>query len=293
MKDPIFMMEESNPSSGYDAQLIARHFDGLGMREWERLTQTPAHEVTLYIHSHYLEKYISKGKRVLEIGAGAGRFTQILARLGAQITVADISSVQLELNNRFASEFGFDQAVLDRRHVDICDLSQFESNSFDDVVAYGGPLSYVLDKRNMALDECLRVLRPDGLLILSVMSLWGSAHGNLLRVLETPVTANEKITTTGDISPKTFPERNSNFMHLFRAHELKEWLSEKKLQILDLSASSCLALTWGEELKEIRKDAARWNELLRMEMDACTDEGCLGMGTHLIAVVKKSKRKSR
>ena len=287
------MKGEASSSSVYDALAITQHFDEFGIREWERLTQTPAHEVALYIHSHYLAKHISQGKRVLEIGAGAGRFTQILARLGANVTVADISSVQLALNKRFASEFGFDQAVIDRQQMDICDLSQFESSLFDYVVAYGGPLSYVLDKRDVALGECLRVLRPDGVLILSVMSLWGSAHGNLISVLETPVTANEKITTTGDISPKTFPERKSNFMHLFRANELKEWLSAKKLQILDLSASGCLSLTWGEDLKEIRNDAVRWNELLRMELDACTDPGCLGMGTHLIAVVKKPKRKSR
>ena len=287
------MMQEASSSSAYDAQVITQHFDEFGIREWERLTQTPAHEVALYIHSHYLGKYIAKGNRVLEIGAGAGRFTQILARLGAEITVADISSVQLALNKRFAAEFGFEQAVLDWRQVDICDLSQFESGSFDYVVAYGGPLSYVLDKRDVALGECLRVLCPDGLLILSVMSLWGSAHGNLINVLETPVTANEKITTTGDISQKTFPERKGNFMHLFRAGELKEWLTEKKLQILDLSASGCLSLTWGEKLKEIRNDAAKWIELLRMELDACTDDGCLGMGTHLIAVVKKPKRKSK
>lgn len=285
------IIDKSSNSSAYDSDVIAQHFDELGIHEWERLIQTPAHEVALYIHSHYLQKYISKGKRVLEIGAGAGRFTQVLARLGADITVADLSKGQLELNKRFASELGFDKAISDWHQVDICDLSRYESSSFDRVVAYGGPLSYVLDKRDVALKECLRVVRPGGLLILSVMSLWGSAHGNLVRVLETPISANQKITTTGDISPRTFPERNSNFMHLFRADELREWLSEKRLKILELSASSCLALTWGESLREIRNDEDKWNELLRMELDACTDQGCLGMGTHLIAVVRKPHRK--
>jgi 2-polyprenyl-3-methyl-5-hydroxy-6-metoxy-1,4-benzoquinol methylase len=285
------IVEETDDSSAYNADVIAQHFDEFGIREWERLTQTPAHEVALYVHSYYLEKYISKGERVLEIGAGAGRFTQVLAELGADITVADLSHGQLELNKRFASEFGFDRAIRAWHQVDICDLSQFESNSFDHVVVYGGPFSYVLDKRDVALKKCLRVLRPNGLLLFSVMSLWGSAHGNLVRVLETPVTANQKITTTGDISPRTFPERSNNFMHLFRAGELKAWLSEKKLEILDLSASSCLALTWGESLRDLRKDSVLWNELLRMELEACIDEGCLGMGTHIIAVVRKPKRK--
>jgi len=291
--DPTMFLGVSSRSSTYSAEVVAKHFDDFGVREWERLIQSPSDEVNLFIHTYYLEKHIPKGKQVLEIGAGAGRFTQILARLGAKITVADISGVQLELNERFARELGFDQAVIDRQQVDICDLSQFESNSFDHVVAYGGPFSYVLDKRDLALSECLRVLRPGGLLLLSVMSLWGSAHGRLDGVLSTPISANQKITSTGDITPVTFPERESNFMHLFRAKELVKWLDKKKLKLIDISASGCLSLAWNEMLAGIRNDPERWNELLRMELEACAEDGCLDMGMHLIAVVRKPKRKKQ
>ena len=290
-KTSISRKRKANKPSIYNPESVIQHFEDAGIREWERLTRTPSGEVNLYIHTHYLEKHISKGKRVLEIGAGAGRFTQVLARLSAKVTVADISSVQLELNKRFAEELGFDRAVVDRRQVDICDLSQFEPNVFDYVVAYGGPLSYVLDKRDLALSECLRVLRPGGLLLLSVMSLWGSAHGRLDHVIDTPIPSNQKIISTGDISPATFPEREGNFMHMFRAKELVEWLEQNQLTLIDISASGCLSLVWNEMLMGIRNDAERWNELLRMELEACAEAGCLDMGMHLIAVARKPKRK--
>lgn len=204
--------------------------------------------------------------------------------------VADISDVQLELNRKFSAEYGFEEAIVDWRQIDICDLSQFESNSFDSVVAYGGPLSYILDKRDIALSECIRVVRPGGILLLSVMSLWGTAHGFLDNVLSIPPEINQKITTTGDITPATFPERRNNFMHLFRANELLVWLEEAGLTILDKAASNCLSLTWNEKLKETRDHAEKWEELLRMELEACADEGCLNMGTHIIAVVRKEPR---
>jgi SAM-dependent methyltransferase len=280
-------MNELSGSSNYNANAVVEHFDAFGIDEWERLIQTPSDEVSLYIHTHYLEKYITKGQRVLEIGAGAGRFTQILARLGAQILVADISSIQLDLNKRFAVELGFKEAVLDWQQIDICDLSRFDPGSFDCVVAYGGPFSYVLDKRDLALSECLRVLRSEGLLLLSVMSLWGSAHARLEGVLSLPSYMNQKITASGDITPATLPERKGNFMHLFRADELKKWLLQKPVMPLDLSASSCISLTRNDVLQEIRDKADKWNELLRMELEACAEEGCLNMGTHLIAVAKK------
>ena len=274
-------------SSIYDPQAVTRHFDEFGMGEWERLTQTPSGEVSLYIHSHYLEKHIASGQRVLEVGAGPGRFTQVLARLGAQVVVGDISNVQLDLNRRFARELGFEQAVVDRQQMDMCDLSRFDEGSFDHVVAYGGPFSYVLDKRDLALAECLRVLRPGGLLFLSVMSLWGSIHGFLDGVLATPAAANERIIRTGDITPATFPERKGNFMHLFRAEELVAWLQQHRRTLVDISASNCLSLAWNEMLKQVRRDTEKWNELLRMELEACAQQGCLNMGTHLIAVVQK------
>ncbi|MCJ7736086.1 MAG: hypothetical protein MUQ10_02070, partial [Anaerolineae bacterium] len=89
-------------SSDYRAEEIAKYFDEFGIREWNRLVATPVAEVSLHIHTHYLEEYVQPGSYVLEIGAGAGRFTQVLARLKAKVLVADISQVQIDLNMHHA-----------------------------------------------------------------------------------------------------------------------------------------------------------------------------------------------
>ena len=121
--------------STYQPEAVIDHFDEFGEQEWERLVQTPVNEVNLYIHTHYLKKHITPKDKVLEIGAGAGRFTQILAELEAEVLVADISSKQLALDRELSREYGYEKAILDWRQVDICDLSEFESRSFDSVVA--------------------------------------------------------------------------------------------------------------------------------------------------------------
>jgi len=118
------------------------------------------------------------------------------------------------------------------------------------------------------------------------MSLWGSAHHRLNGVLGIPVETNRKITATGDISRETFPGRG-NFMHMFRAGELREWLAQANLRVVAMSASNCLSIGWNDWLEEIRSDEEKWEELLRMELEACTEEGSLNMGTHMIAVVEK------
>lgn len=273
--------------SSYDPERLAQFFDEYGEQEWQRLTATPVQEISLYIHRHYLEKYLRPGQAVLEIGAGAGRFTQILAELGARITAADLSEGQLALNQQHAAALGFAGSVTEWLQADICNLSRFPAGSFAAVVAYGGPFSYVLDRRGEALAECLRVLQPGGLLLLSVMSIWGTCHRALPAVLETPPGENRRITTSGDLTAETLPARRSQFMHLFRAAELRGWLEAGGAEVLEMSASGCLGSTWDAVLLEIRGDEQKWNELLRMELEASATPGCLDMGTHLLAVARK------
>jgi len=273
----------------YDPDSIARYFDSYGEREWLRLVSNPANEVSLHLHTHYLTKHIREGMRVLEIGAGAGRFTQLLAGLGANIVAADISSGQLALNRQHAAELNFAGAVEDWLQVDICDMHSLPDASFDAVVAYGGPLSYALDRRDDALRECQRVLRPGGVLLLSVMCLWGSVRRALREILLfTPAEVNQRILASGDISPVTYPDRPDSYMHLFHADELRAWLQATGGKVIDFSASGCLASGAGAALDDLRAQPALWQQLLEMELRASAQPGCLEMGTHLIAVCLKT-----
>jgi hypothetical protein len=54
-----------------------------------------------------------------------------------------------------------------------------------------------------------------------------------------------------------------------------------------MSASNCLSINWDEHLSEIKNDSEKWDELLTMELEACQQEGCLDMGTHIIVVREK------
>ena len=270
----------------YDPDFIARYFDEFGEQEWLRLVKTPADEVKLFIHSQFLEQHIAQDNVVLDIGAGAGRFTQVLVRLGARVVVADISQRQLDLNKRFGSEFNFGHGVKDYVRLDICDMSLFPDSSFDHVVCYGNPLGYVFEKRESALGEVLRVLKPGGKVFLSVSSLWGSVHELLPGVLSVDAVKNEETIRSGDLyfEPEAGLRHRS---HLFRAAELKEFLEKFPVTILNLSASNCISTVWGDTLKSIRADRTQWDQLLKMELEACQQTGCLEMGTHLIAVVEK------
>lgn len=271
----------------YDPDFTTKYFDDFGEREWTRLIDTPAGEIKLHIHSHYLQQYIERGSVVLDIGAGAGRFTQVLVNLEANVVVADISARQLELNKQFAAQFGFEHGIKEWIQLDVCDMSVFADESFDAVVCYGGPLGYVFERRDRALSEVLRVLKSGSKAFLSVSSLWGTVHEVLPGVLATSTEKNEEIIRTGDLYFDS-EDRLRHRCHLFRASEFTDFLRQHAARIVELSASNCISTGWGERLKELRTDAVRWRELLAMELEACREPGSLDMGTHLIAVIEKA-----
>ena len=59
------------------------------------------------------------------------------------------------------------------------------------------------------------------------------------------------------------------------------------LTVAAISAPNCLSTRWDDSLAEVKNDPAKWEELLRMELSACCEEGCVGMGDHIIIVGKK------
>ncbi|MBC7238290.1 MAG: class I SAM-dependent methyltransferase, partial [Chloroflexi bacterium] len=131
--------------------------------DWVRWAQSPVQQIDFAIHIHYLQQWLKGQERVLEVGAGAGRFTRELAALVRRIVVVDLSEEKLRRNRRNAEAIGYLDAIEAWCHCDMVNLSQsFAVNEFDAVVCYGGPLSYVFDRRWKAIQELVRVTKPGG-----------------------------------------------------------------------------------------------------------------------------------
>ncbi|MEN9519695.1 MAG: hypothetical protein RLZZ381_2283 [Cyanobacteriota bacterium] len=270
----------------YNPAQVAAYYDSYGEQEWDRLSKNPAALVSFHIHQHYLKKYVKSNDLVLEVGAGAGRFTIELAKLGASITVGDISSEQLKLNQKYAEKYQSETSVSSRLQLDITDLSMFETASFDVVVCYGGALSYVLEQADLALAEMLRVLKPEGYLLLSVMSLIGTTQANFEAITAIPNFTQlvDKVNANGFLDGRT---NNGHQLKMYRAKELKQLCQSHQGEIMAMSASNYLSLNRNEFLEEMLTTDA-WVNFLKWELDFCAENGCLDGGTHIISVVKKT-----
>lgn len=272
--------------SRYDPNWVREHYDAYGMKEWDRWERGAVARVSWAIHLHYLRKFVRPGARVLEIGAGAGRFTQALAEITPSIVVADISPGQLELNRRQAESLGFDRAVERRVECDVCDLADhFADEEFDTTVCYGGALSYVFERAGQALGGLKRVTKRGGHILTEVMSLWGSIHQGPMSVLEIPVEVNRRIIRSGDLTADLAV--SSHMIHMYRSGEFRALLESAGLEIVAISTTNALSTNLGDRLDAIPEDSDTWRHLIEMELEACQEPGCLDLGTHLIAVCRK------
>lgn len=263
----------------HDPERAAEFFDECGEREWTRFDDDRTPSTSLDVHVEYLRRYVRAGDRVLDVGAGPGRFTIELARLGATVVVADISPGQLDLNRKKVAEAGAEEAVLERVVADLVELP-FPEASFDAAVCYGGPISYAVDRAADAIAELARVTRPGGHVLVSVMSLVGAVQAYADAVLD--VAAKHGLPLTAEIVRSGLLPEGPDLWHLamklFRWRELRELLAPHG-EILAVSAAGLLRPSRVDpELREL---------LGRLEIELAAEPGALDCGPHILAVVRR------
>lgn len=96
-----------------------------------------------------------EGKKVLDAGAGTGRLSVKLAAAGAEVTALDISSDMLQ---KISQKNGEIETVLGNM-----EELPFEDNTFDFV--FSSMAMVHLKKVDQFLDECYRVVKDDGLVL--------------------------------------------------------------------------------------------------------------------------------
>jgi SAM-dependent methyltransferase len=284
-------------ASQYSPDKVRRFFDQYAQAEIARHQRTVASRVGLEMHRRVLRRWIRENDRVLEIGAGPGLFTVQLAELGARVTVGDISERQLELNAEQVRSAGCEQAVESRLLVDIVDLSRFPNSSFDAAVAYGGPLSYVFDRAEQSLRELLRTVRIGGVVLLSVMSRFGSVHQFLDGVIEelrngygdeyaSLLATGDQIGRAARSTATALPHE----MHLFTWKELKGMIDRQNGQLVDALAANFLSIRADAAVSELTDEQLTY--FLDWEEQVCRASGALDAGTHIIVGIKKTESRA-
>lgn len=135
-------------------------------------------------------EYINNSDCILDLGGGAGKYSIELAKLGFQVTLADLSEDLLKQAQAFIKHKNV-PAIQGIDVVNAVDLSRYKTDSFDAVILFG-PLYHLLEEseRNKCISEVNRVLKPNGIVFASFIPYLSGATGVVSRALFFPDQVN-------------------------------------------------------------------------------------------------------
>lgn len=145
-------------------------YDENGRTEGTRHGQLEYRTAMAYIH-----RYAAKGSKILEIGAGTGRYSIALAGEGMDVTAVELVGSNLAV----LREKSGGMANLRSFQGDATDLSRFPDGTFDVTLSFGPMYHlYERDEVDRAIDEAVRVTKPGGVILFAFISVFGIMYAN-------------------------------------------------------------------------------------------------------------------
>ena len=156
-----------------------------GHEENERLVKDKAHKVEFLTTTKYIDKYIKPGDKILEVGAGTGRYSLHYASKGYEVEAVELTKSNIE---------EFKKNIDENMNVSVhegnaLDLSMYKDNLFD-ITLVLGPIYHLfsMEEKKKAIEEAIRVTKPHGKIFIAyitndiVIITYGLKKGNLLKL---------------------------------------------------------------------------------------------------------------
>jgi ubiquinone/menaquinone biosynthesis C-methylase UbiE len=263
---------------------VRQFYDSNSQREWERLFVDKSHEVEYRVTMKYLQEFLPQvPARIADIGGGPGRYSIALANKGYNMSLVDISEKELALAREKIEEAQvnhFDHISQEN----ILDLSVFNDEAFDAILALGGVVSHLssVEDRQKAISELARIAKPNAPIFISVMSRLGEIGNRLTRNPEDVESLDTFLENGEHLRPTTGV---FTYVHFFMPEELENVIQEARLKLKKIVSVQSISTPLRNKVDELPNDL--YEKWLDIFIQLSAEPSLLGTSSHIMAIAKK------
>jgi len=228
----------------------------------------------------YIRRNLQDGARIIEIGAGTGRYSHALACEGYAVDAVEL--VQHNIDQFIAGTAEGEHVTI--RQGSACDLNDFPDDAYDMTLLLG-PMYHLFTEaeKHAALSEAIRVTKPGGVIFVAYCMAdpsilqHGFMKGNIHALIE-----------QGMLDPVTFKAFSHpwDLFELHRTEDIAELRSRFNVEPLHLVAADGYANHMRDTVAVM--DDTTFDIYLRYHFATCERADMLGLSHHTLDIFRKN-----
>ncbi len=228
----------------------------------------------------YIRRYLTEGMRIIEIGAGTGRYSHALARMGYAVDAVEL--VQHNIEQFKAHTEKGERVTVTQGNA--CGLSAFPDEAYD-LTLLLGPMYHLFTEadKQAALSEAIRVTKRGGVIFAAYCMAdasilqHGFLKGNIRRLLD------EGLLDTETFHPFSRPQE---LFELHRTEDIEALRRPHDVTPLHFAATDGYANHMRETLAAM--DEETFDLYLRYHFATCERADLIGLSNHTLDIFRKN-----
>ncbi len=228
----------------------------------------------------YVEQYLRPDMRIMEIGAGTGRYSHHIARQGYAVDAVELVPYHIDIFKKNTKE----NETVSITQGNALDLSAFADNTYD-ITLLLGPMYHLFTKEDKlkALSEAIRITKKGGIVFASYCNndatvlQFGFQKGNFKPYYE-----------SGMMDPVTFKLRSepTEVFELYRKEEIDRLMSEFDITRLHYIGTD-MATNFMRDTVDAFDDEI-FALYLQYHFSICERQDMVGATHHILDIFKKN-----
>ena len=244
--------------------------------EDSRLVRDKTHTIEFITTTNFIDKYLKNGDRILEVGAGTGRYTIHYAQKGYKVDAVELVEKNLNiLKSKITNNLNVNAI-----QGNCLNLDMYEKDTFD-ITLILGPLYhlYTEEDAKKAIEEAIRVTKKHGKIIIAyitddaVVLSYGVRKGNLKRLV-TCCDENWKV-----------EKKEEEIFASYRIDEFDKLISGFYVQKIETIAADGIAPQMQDFVNNF--DEEEFKLYVDYHLKNCMRRELLGYSSHILEIIEK------